>query len=155
MDTLLLAEMLELRRLREVKLQADTLEGPTWSPAVDVTEDDKAILLCADLPGVLAEDVHVSYVKGEIVLTGKKCPPVSEGSATYHCFERTFGVFHKRLTLPRPVLIASIQASLVQGILTVRLEKHPIEQQPPYRIELSLPADGADPEQTSKTNTHD
>src|SRR5437870_8773094 len=48
------------------------LENYSWSPAVDIIEDDKEFLVKAELPEVRKEDVHVSVEGGVLTIRGER-----------------------------------------------------------------------------------
>lgn len=48
-------------------------------PSVDVTEDDKAYTITAELPGLAAGDVDVSVKGGNLVIKGEKAAREQEG----------------------------------------------------------------------------
>jgi HSP20 family protein len=93
-------------------------------PAVNVREEDDALHIEAELPGMNLEEVEI-FVTGNNQLTLKgerKAPVVTKG--TQHRQERAFGKFVRTLTLPFPVDASKVEARLENGILTIHLPKH-------------------------------
>ena len=43
-----------------------------WTPAVDVTEEDKTLTIRAEVPGMKPEDFEVSVAGSQLVLAGEK-----------------------------------------------------------------------------------
>ena len=43
-----------------------------WSPAIDLSEDDKEFVVRAELPGIDPKDLDVSVVGNQVVLRGEK-----------------------------------------------------------------------------------
>src|ERR671937_2050886 len=43
-----------------------------FAPQIDITETDKEIKVCADIPGVEAKDVDVSVENGTLIIRGEK-----------------------------------------------------------------------------------
>jgi HSP20 family protein len=96
----------------------------TTFPAVNVREEDEALHVEAELPGMSLDEVEI-FVTGNNQLTLKgehKAPATSKG--TQHRQERSFGKFVRSLTLPFPVDDSKVEARLENGILTIQLPKH-------------------------------
>lgn len=91
------------------------------APPVDVLENDREILIVADLPGVAAGDVDVALDGARLTIEGRR-----EGSSPAR-WRRTFSV-------PPTVDPDRISATLEEGVLSVRLGKRDAIQ--PRRIEV-------------------
>ncbi len=106
---------------------ADTTETPArpaggvYAPRVDVVETDDDLLLYADLPGVKAEDVSLSC-KGDELILHARCTPRRYGTEAAHV-EYGVGDFYRAFTVTEQVDCSGIEASLKDGVLTVRLPK--------------------------------
>jgi len=101
-------------------------------PALNIWEDDDALYVEAELPGMQLEDLEI-YVTGDDQLTIKgerKAPQVGKG--TWHRQERTFGSFTRLVTLPVAVDPDRVEAELRNGVLTIKLPKK--EEAKPRRI---------------------
>ena len=96
-------------------------ETAGWSPLVDLEEHDDVYVLEAELPGVKREDVDIELVGNELAITGE----VREKERTGVVRRRTrhTGRFDYRITLPEQVEAEQIEASLAEGVLTVRVPK--------------------------------
>lgn len=108
----------------------------TFTPTVDVLETADALLLRADVPGVRPEDLHVSFDKGVLALSGERREQADEQAATYHKLERQWGSFERRFQLPSEIDPDGIEASYDAGVLTVRLPKRP--EAKPRTIEVKV-----------------
>jgi len=87
-----------------------------WLPAVDVSEDEGAVRLTADVPGYRPEKIKASIENQVLTLSGEK------ENAT---FRRSF-------TLPSTVDVERIEATVEHGVLTVTLPK--LERAKPREI---------------------
>jgi HSP20 family protein len=96
---------------------------PAFVPAVDVLEDPDGIVLRADVPGVLPEDIKLSFESGVLRISGERKDTLDEKAQTYHRYERRWGSFERRFSLPSEVDGGAIDASYAAGVLTVRLPK--------------------------------
>ncbi len=93
-------------------------------PAINLWEEEDALLLQAELPGLQLEDLEL-FVTGhnQFTLKGERKPPAAE-KATQHRQERGFGKFTRTLNLPFAVDENAVEARFENGILKVRLPKH-------------------------------
>ena len=92
------------------------------APAVDVTQDDEKFVLRAELPGVKAEEISIRAEKNRIAISGKRTI-VHDDKATVRRRERGEGAFERSFTLPQPFDVEKIEASVVDGVLTVTVPK--------------------------------
>jgi HSP20 family protein len=95
---------------------------PTFTPALNVVEDADSIVIEAEVPGLKAGDVEVSFESGELTLKGEKKFEAKE-NAPLHRRERTYGAFTRTLTLPWEIAADKITAEMKDGVLTVVLPK--------------------------------
>lgn len=93
-------------------------------PALNLWEEENALHLEAELPGLGLSDLEI-FVTGQTQLTlkGERKPPVVE-NGTPHRRERSFGKFTRTLTLPFAVDESAVEARFDNGVLKVRLPKH-------------------------------
>lgn len=96
-------------------------EGAGWSPLVDIEEQDNAYVLEAELPGVKREDVNIEVVGNELAITGEIKERERKGPLRRRT--RRTGHFEYHVRLPDRVDASKIEASLDQGVLTVRVPK--------------------------------
>lgn len=101
-------------------------ERPVVAPAVDVYENEREVLLVADLPGVKPDDLRIDLRGDELTLDARR-PGDVEGSAL--ATERVSADFHRVFTLPTGLDRAGIDAELAMGVLRLRLPKS-AERQP-------------------------
>jgi HSP20 family protein len=92
-----------------------------WSPLVDVEERDDAYVLEAELPGVKQEDVDIELIGNELSISGELAE--KERSGVVRRRARKTGRFEYRVTLPEQVDAARVDATLADGVLTVRVPK--------------------------------
>lgn len=127
-----LARLWPVSDLDELRRQArrffDDVEMPvvdnfTFAPALDVVENEKEILVTAELPGMKSEDVTVEVDNNVLMLKGEKKSEFEKKDAQYHIWERSYGTFQRMIPLPRTVKADAIEAKIESGILTVKLPK--------------------------------
>jgi HSP20 family protein len=93
------------------------------NPAVDVTEDDKAYKVTAELPGLEEEDLDVTVAGGMLTIKGEKSYEKDEKNENRHVSERAYGSFQRSFALPDGVEADKISAAMAKGVLTVTLPK--------------------------------
>jgi HSP20 family protein len=108
-----------------------TRPGPVYSPAVDIFENDKAITVLADMPGVQAEDLKIDLRESVLTLTG---PVTSPEASTESDVVREYGTgtFFRQFTLSETIDQAKIDAKLSGGVLRLELPK--VEKAQPRQI---------------------
>lgn len=113
-------------------------EGQTMMPRIDVSETDKAIEICAELPGVEENDIDVQLNGDMLTIRGEKKSEREEGGKdkNYHVVERSYGSFARTIQLPFNTDPNKVQASFDKGVLTVTLPKPQEAQQSSKRIEV-------------------
>jgi HSP20 family protein len=93
------------------------------SPAVDVLDREKEIVVRADLPGVEKNDVEVTVEEGALTLRGERRGEREEKSETCYRSERWSGSFTRRLALPPGVDPDKISATFASGVLEIHVPK--------------------------------
>ena len=110
------------------------------SPAIDVSEDEKAYRIAAELPGLEAKDLDISIVGDTLVIKGEKQQEKEQKDKSYHVTERAYGSFQRAFALPDGVARDKIAADLSKGVLTLTLPKMAEAQKPTKKIEIKASA---------------
>jgi HSP20 family protein len=105
-------------------------------PTIDLSEDDKEIVITAELPGLDDKDFEVTVAGDLLTLKGEKKSEHTQqnGNATYA--ERRFGSFSRSVRLPFEVKDENVAATYDKGVLSVRVPKPADMQRPARRIEI-------------------
>lgn len=101
------------------------------TPAVDIDETDKEIVVTAELPGVSDRDVEVSLAGDILTIKGEK-----KAGHEQKYMERRFGSFSRSLRLPFEVKDEKVDAKFKDGVLTIHLPKPAELQRSIRRIEV-------------------
>jgi HSP20 family protein len=99
-------------------------QGLGW-PSLDMAETDKDITVTAELPGVDPKEIEINVTGTVLTLRGEKKNEHEEESSDYHYVERHYGSFHRSVQLPSSVESDKVDATYKDGVLTVRMPKHP------------------------------
>jgi HSP20 family protein len=101
---------------------------------VDVSEDEKAVIVRASLPGFTKEQIDVQVHDDVLAIRAEATQEQEQSGERFHRRERRHTSVSRTLQLPVPVTGEQTQASLQDGVLTLRLPKSPGRQ--PRRIEI-------------------
>ncbi len=93
------------------------------NPPVDLFEDEEALYIRAELPGVRREDIVLDFTEGVITLSGKKPFSRENQNESYHMIERQYGSFRRSFSISHPVDSQGIQARFDAGVLEVVFPK--------------------------------
>ena len=97
----------------------------TWIPAMDVVETEDAIRCSIELPGVDVDAIELTVEDKVLTISGERrherAERVKDGG--YRLFERRWGRFERRLSLPRGVDADQVQANYENGVLEIVLPK--------------------------------
>lgn len=110
-----------------------TRTRPTYSPAVDILENQDELTVLADMPGVHPEDVEVHFENGTLAIRGHVRE--RQGEET-RFLRREYGVgdYYRTFQVSELVDAQQISAEYVDGVLTLHLPK--VAQARPRRIEV-------------------
>ncbi len=97
--------------------------GSMLTPHIDVSETDKEVRICAELPGVKEDDVDVTLDGDVLTIRGEKKFQRTDDKENYHFMERSYGSFQRSLRIPYQVNPDEVKADFENGVLTVRLPK--------------------------------
>lgn len=118
-------------------------EGPkqdgssrAWVPAVDVTEDESAITIHAELPGMKKEDIDIQLTGETLTLRGERRREDSERGENYHRIERQYGQFLRTFHIETSLDADKVTATYEQGVLTVSLPKQEVNR--PRQIAINV-----------------
>jgi HSP20 family protein len=109
---------------------------PTWSPAVDIYESTTEIVLKADLPGLVQEEIEVNLEEHHLTIRGERKPEAESNREAYYRVERPTGPFSRSFNLPPTVEEGSIRADYRNGVLTVTLPKKDETRNSPVSIKI-------------------
>ena len=96
-------------------------EGRTVAPAVDVYENRDELLVVADFPGVLVDDIHINLNQDQLVLQGRMLASHDKHEVLSREFETIS--YRRAFMLPKGVEAAKITAEHTFGVLKVHLPK--------------------------------
>lgn len=102
-----------------------------FHPACEVEETDSHYVMSVDLPGVSKKDINIEAKDNQLIISGERKSEKKERGFS----ERTYGKFHRILTLPNGIDAEKIEAQYQDGVLTVALPK--AESARPRQIKIT------------------
>ena len=106
----------------------------SWTPAVDVSETEDALVFSAEVPGFEKDGLSISVDNGLLTLSGER--KLERKSEEFHRIERVYGKFERSFSLPKAVESEKIKADLKNGVLTITLPKK--EEAKPRQIPVTV-----------------
>ncbi len=103
------------------------LDRPVWGykawPTIDVSEENDAIVVRAEVPGCKAEDVDISVYNNTLTISGEKKQSEEKKQKNYYHLESAYGSFRRELTLPADVDADKVEAHCKDGVLSITMPK--------------------------------
>lgn len=132
--------MVSLRIKPKVSEKEITDEGKKLFQAegklvIDVYETDSSIIIQTVIAGVKPEDFNISIENDMLEIRGvRKEPEENKGKRNYFFQECYWGPFSRKIILPKEVDNSRAQASIKEGVLTIKMPK--LERERKRKIRL-------------------
>jgi HSP20 family protein len=106
------------------------------TPALDVKETEKELVVKAELPGIDEKDIQLTVHDGVLSLRGEKKSERKDERDNYYVTERSYGSFQRSIRLPETVNDEKAEAHFDKGVLTITLPKRPEMVKAQKKIEI-------------------
>lgn len=119
-------EMLISPQRKSLPIQEESLSSADDSEGqltIDVYQTDNDIVIKSTIAGVKPEDLDVSINNDMVSIRGERKNEEMVGEENYYYQECYWGNFSRSVILPVDVLADKAEASMKNGILTIRLPK--------------------------------
>ncbi len=112
--------------------------GGMWTPAVEIKETDKELILKAAIPGIDVRDLDVEVGEDRVTISGEHQSETSEEDRDKNYFHSEFhyGKFERVVPLPMTISTDKIESDFKNGILTLTLAK--LEDSPKKVVKVNL-----------------
>lgn len=107
--------------------------GAVLAPLADVSETDEAYEIEVDVPGVKRDDINIEMADRELVISGEF--KERERTGVLRRSTRRTGRFEYRAVLPGEINAEGVEATLSEGVLSVKVPK--AQAVKPRRIEIT------------------
>jgi len=92
-------------------------------PAVNITEEKDKYYVRAELPGLKSDEIVLQVSGRNLSISGERKIQSEGENAKYHRKEREEGRFSRIIGLPGDINADSVEANMVNGVLTVVISK--------------------------------
>lgn len=117
-------------------MEEEPLATVGFAPPVDIYEDEKHLTLKVEVPGMEEKDLKVQIENGVLGVSGEHKVEKEIKEENFRRRERHYGAFTRSFTLPPSVDPEKIDASYVNGVLTITLAKRAEAQ--PKQIKVNI-----------------
>ncbi|MEM7590310.1 MAG: Hsp20/alpha crystallin family protein [Cyanobacteria bacterium P01_A01_bin.83] len=113
--------------------------GGMWTPAVEIEEKDKELVLKAEIPGLDVKDLDVEVSEDRVIISGehKEEKKTEDKDKNYYHSEFHYGKFQRVVPLPMAIKTDAIKSDFQKGVLTLNLPK--VEDAPKKSVKVKLP----------------
>lgn len=108
---------------RMSRLFNDFTNDFTFTPRIDICEDENKIFIDIEAAGVKKEDIKLTLQDNILTITGEKKKESEDKTKKYYRSERIYGSFTRSFTLPSEINRDSVDAKYEDGMLKVVIEK--------------------------------
>ncbi len=101
----------------------EALTTTSFAPPVDIYEDEHAIAVKMEMPGIDEKDIDVRIESNTLTVHGERKIEKEEKEENFRRVERQYGSFTRSFTLPSSVDTGQVSAHYEKGILKISLAK--------------------------------
>ena len=96
---------------------------PSFSPPMDIYETEDHLVVLLEIAGMKTEDIHVTFDKDLLSISGFRKEPSSPPKTRLHQMEIDYGKFQRTIRIPFPLRSDDFKASYRQGFLVITVPK--------------------------------
>jgi HSP20 family protein len=120
--------------LDDFRAPALSMNDNSWIPDIDIKENEKEILVRAEVPGIDKKDIDITMSEGLLTIRGEKRHDDEVKREDYHRVESRYGSFSRSFRLPVEIVNDKIEANYKDGVLSIVLPK--ADAPAPKKIEV-------------------
>ena len=94
-----------------------------FTPDINISETDNKLNIEVEIPGIKKEDITLGIENGALTISGERKNRHEEDGRKYHRVETRYGMFERSFQLPDNVDEESIEATYLNGILQIDINK--------------------------------
>jgi len=114
----------------------ESLAAGSFVPPVDVYEDEQAIRLKMEVPGIDEKDIDIRLENNLLTVHGERKLESETKEENYHRIERSYGSFTRSFTLPPTVNPEDVKAAYAKGVLSITLAKRAEARPKQIKVEI-------------------
>lgn len=112
-------------------------EKGCWAPAVDIEEDDKQVVLKAEMPGFSPEEIDIDLKEDRLEIKAETKVEEEKAEKNYIRRERRCGSFYRAFELAEGLDTVNAKASFKNGLLELTIPKKAKEAAPSFKIKVN------------------
>ncbi|MGH7681037.1 MAG: Hsp20/alpha crystallin family protein [Candidatus Eiseniibacteriota bacterium] len=110
-------------RVWEGGLPEVTMPLGEWTPALDISDTNDAVVVKAEVPGIEPKEIKVSLVNQLLTIAGEKKYEYENKDEKFYRMERSSGSFARTINIPVPVDANKVVATFKNGLLMITMPK--------------------------------
>lgn len=99
------------------------LPSPDGQLVIDVYQTDQELVIRSAIAGIKSEDLEITAESDAILIKGARKNPSEEEKKNYFYQECYWGPFSRKIILPIEAETSKLEATMKDGILTIRIPK--------------------------------
>jgi HSP20 family protein len=116
--------------------EREGVAAAAWSPPVDIYETAEDIVLQAELPGLVKEDIDIQVRENTLILKGERRLNKEIKKENTLRIERAYGAFQRVFNMPNIVQADKIRAVFKEGVLRLNIPK--VVETKPKQIKIEV-----------------
>lgn len=112
----------------------DTTKDYILSPAIDVYETDKDVVIKAEMPGVKKDEIEITVKDNFVHIKAEKKEEKEEKKENIHRVERYYGRVERLIPMPTDVKSEEAKAEYKDGVLEIRIPKEKTSKETKIKI---------------------
>ena len=105
-----------------------------WVPNTDIYENETSFMIRMEVAGVSSDDIQISISDRTLTVRGRRPDPCRTCRYHFRQMEINYGVFERRLVVPKSVDSKRVKASYRNGFLIIELPKVSKSDPTPMRV---------------------
>lgn len=119
--------------------ERDALNTGSFVPPVDIYEDEHALQLRMEIPGIDEQDLNIQVENNILSVSGERKLEREVKEENFHRVERRYGSFTRSFALPNTVNTEDVKAEYDKGVLTLKIGKRAEAKPKQIKIGVSAP----------------
>ena len=111
--------------------------GASWSPQVEMSQQNNELIVRVDLPGMNRNDIKVDVTEGAITIQGERKSEHQEERGGVYRSERSYGSFYRTIPVPEGTMTDQAKATFKDGVLEISMPAPPEQVTRGRRLEIA------------------
>ena len=113
------------------------LTGVDYVPSAEIAEDDDAVYIKLEVPGMEPDDIDIEVTENSIAISGERKSERKTEEKGLVRSEMHYGKFERTMSLPAHIKSDEVKAEYKNGILHLTLPKIEEERHKKIKVELA------------------